>query len=163
MNISQAGIDLIIGSEGFRADSYQDQKNIWTIGYGTTHIGGVPVTEGMVCTPAQAVQWLLADLQYFECQIQDILNVPVTQNQFDALCSLVYNIGPENFRTSSVAKMINQSNYKTAQARFLLWNKIKVKGKYVVDLGLTRRRVREAALFGPLSANELVSVYHVRV
>jgi lysozyme len=159
MNISDKGLALIKSFEQFRAEAYLDAVGVPTIGWGTTHINGQPVKLGMSCTMEQATQWMLADLAEFENFIQDKVNVPLTQNQFDALCSLVYNIGDENFEESSVLREINQKDYKTAQARFLLWNK--AGGK--VLRGLSRRRVAEAAMFGPLTADELVQTYHIAV
>lgn len=159
MNISDKGLALIKSFEQFKAEAYLDAVGVPTIGWGTTRIDGQPVKLGMSCTMEQATVWLMHDLQEFENFIQDKVNVPLTQNQFDALCSLVYNIGTTNFASSSVLSMINKKDYKTAQARFLLWNK--AGGK--VLKGLTRRRVAEAELFGPVSAPELVATYHVIV
>jgi lysozyme len=159
MNISDAGLTLIKSFESFQADAYLDAVGIPTIGYGTTKIDGQPVKLGMTCTMQEATGWLKSDLSKFEDFIQDKVNVPLTQNQFDALCSLVYNIGPGNFQSSSCLLALNQKQYKTAQARFLLWNK--AKGK--VLKGLSRRRVAEAAMFGPLSSQELIETYHIEV
>jgi lysozyme len=159
MNIGDAGLTLIKQFESFRAASYLDGVGIPTIGYGTTHIDGKPVTLGMTCTMQEATTWLQQDMQEFENFIQDKVNVPLTQNEFDALCSLVYNIGPGNFGKSSLLVALNQRQFKTAQARFLLWNR--AGGQ--IELGLSRRRVAEAALFGPLTSQELVDTYHIKV
>jgi lysozyme len=159
MNISDAGVTLIEGFEAFRAEAYLDGVGIPTIGYGTTKIKGEPVKLGMTCTKQEATTWLKDDMNEFENFIQDKVNVPLTQNEFDALCSLVYNIGPGNFEKSSVLIAINQRQFKTAQARFLLWNR--AGGQ--IELGLSRRRVAEAALFGPLTSQELVNTYHIKV
>jgi lysozyme len=159
MNISDTGLSLIKQFESFRADAYLDAVGIPTIGYGTTRINGQPVKLGMTCTEAQATQYMRSDLQGFEDSIQDKVNVPLTQNQFDALCSLVYNIGVGNFAKSSLLIALNQNSYRIAQARFLLWNK--AGGK--VLKGLVRRRLAEAELFGPLSQKELIDSFHVEI
>lgn len=159
MNIGDAGLTLIKGFEQFRSDAYLDAVGIPTIGYGTTHIDGQPVKMGTKCTEAQASAWLRSDLDRFEDDIQNALNVPVTQAQFDALCSLVYNIGPTNFKKSSVLSCLNNGDIKTAQARFLLWNK--AGGKTLK--GLTRRRLAEAVMFGPLSREELIDTFNLDV
>jgi lysozyme len=100
-----------------------------------------------------------ADMEHFENDIQQALNVPVTQPQFDALCSLVYNIGPGNFKKSSVLSCLNSGDVKRAQARFLLWNK--AGGKTL--RGLTRRRLAEAVMFGPVCREELIDTYNLDV
>src|SRR5690348_4175879 len=84
--------------EGLRLQAYQDGAGVWTIGYGTTRIAGRPVTPGMICSKAQAVDWLHTHLLEISLQIDSALKVPVTQRQFDALVSLVYNAGVGAFQ-----------------------------------------------------------------
>lgn len=159
MNISNTGLDLIKRYEQFRSEAYLDAIGVPTIGWGTTRINGERVKLGMTCTKEQAEIWMRSDLQQFENDIQDKVNVPLTQNQFDALCSLVYNIGTTNFSKSSILTNLNLKQYTAAQPRFLLWNK--AGGK--VLRGLTRRRLDEAVLFGPLSRQQLIDTYHLDV
>ena len=70
------------------------------------------------------------------------MTVPLTQNQFDALVSLTYNIGSGAFNNSTLLKL-NKGDYQGAADQFLVWNK--ADGK--VMKGLVRRREAERALF----------------
>jgi lysozyme len=159
MNISPQGLAMIKQFEGFSLKAYLDPVQIPTIGYGTIAIHGRPVKMGMVITEAQASEYLLADLQKFEDAVNQAVNVPLTQEQFDALVSFTYNLGPGNLRASTLLKMINAGRLEEAQPQFLRWNR--AGGK--VFKGLTRRRLAEAALFGPRSASELIRMYRLVV
>ena len=69
--------------------------------------------------------------------------VSLTQNQFDALVSWVYNLGPTNFRKSTMLKVLNDGNYDEVPYQMKRWNK--AGGK--VLKGLVIRREAEAELF----------------
>jgi lysozyme len=141
-----SNVDLIKESEGLKLYSYlPTPHDKWTIGYG--HTKGV--TKGQHVTPEQAEEFLREDLAWVEKVINDRVKVPITQNQFDALASLVFNIGEGNFVTSSVLRFLNSKDYKAAADHFCLWNKQrnKVTGKLEVLNGLTIRRTKEKELF----------------
>ncbi|MGP4772512.1 lysozyme [Acinetobacter sp. PFS20] len=141
---SQVGIDLIASFEDTRFKAYDDGVGIWTIGIGTTvYPNGVEVKEGDTCTLEQAKSYFKQDLAKFEKTVNDSVKVPLTQNQFDALVSLTYNIGSSAFKSSTLLKKLNKRDYQGAADQFTLWNK--AKGK-ILD-GLTRRRAAERALF----------------
>lgn len=163
MITSQSGRNLIKAFEGFVDHSYQDSVGIWTIGYGTTRVNGSPVQPGMTCTSAQAEQYLTADLAAAEHCVNSKTTQPLAQNQFDACVSLSYNIGCANFSGSTLLRMINAGDLDNAQPQFLRWNKAHSANGYVALKGLTRRRLAEAALFGPISADDLVSSYSLDV
>src|SRR5690348_2304409 len=76
---SQAGLRLTEGEEGLRLAAYRDQGGVWTIGYGHTY----GVRAGDRCTRAQAVCWLLGDLQAAERAVNCFVRVPLTQGEFD--------------------------------------------------------------------------------
>lgn len=143
--INQAALDLIKEFEGFMAHAYKDSVGVVTIGYGTTAAAGVGITPalGMVITEAQAVGYLNAAVNKFADQVLRRLVHPATPNQFGAMVSLAYNIGPGNFAKSSVLRKFNAGDNAGAAASFKLWNKA---GGRVLP-GLTRRRAAEAALF----------------
>jgi lysozyme len=162
--VSQQGIKLIQMFESFSAKAYSDMVGVPTIGYGTTHYpNGNPVKIGDICTPIQAQTYLMHDLQKFEDTINTHLSRDPTQEQFDAMASLTYNIGGGNFLSSSVLHNFNAGLINQAQASFLMWNKVHENGQLVPAKGLTRRRVAEAALFGPLSAQDLISQHRLDV
>lgn len=150
MQISSKGIDELRGSEGFRAKAYTDRKGVWTIGYGHTgKVDGVPVGAGMQITKAKAEELLRNRLVEFENAVNNNINVPLTQDQYDVLVSLAYNIGANGFKNSSVAKLLNEGNYQAAADELLEYNQVKDKhlGYRVFDQGVFNRRVREREHF----------------
>ena len=137
-------VDGIRGHEGLRLVAYLDSVGVWTIGYGDT---GPDVVKGLTITKVQAEERLRKRLREFEGYVNRAVKVKLTQNQFDALVSLVYNIGPTNFNASTLLRKLNASDYVGAADQFLVWNKGRVDGKLVVINGLTNRRHEERELF----------------
>jgi lysozyme len=147
LRTTQEGINLIKGFEGLKLTAYRDVAGIWTIGYGTTIYNGKPVTQGMTITQAQAEEAFMKDVDKFENGIEQMIQVPVKPNQFDALVSLTYNIGREGLRQSTVLRELNAGNYEKAADAFLLWNKATVNGVRQVIEGLKNRRIKEREYF----------------
>lgn len=144
MRISQRGLDLIKTFEGLELEAYQDIVGIWTIGYGHTSEAGPPkVVPGMEITEEEAEEILRNDVVPFERAVEKAVNVPLTQNMFDALVSITFNIGPGAMRSSTFIRRLNEGNYEGAADALLMWNKA---GGKVVN-GLKRRREAERALF----------------
>lgn len=141
MKINQAGIDLIKSFEGCKLQAYDDplHPGLITIGYG--HTGGVKL--GTTITQDQADAFLLSDLLNFESSVSKLVNVSLTDNQFSALVSFAYNLGPHTLQTSSLLKLLNQGHYSLAADEFLKWTHSN--GQVVP--GLVRRREAERALF----------------
>ena len=139
MKISQEGIDLIKHFEGSELESYRCSANVLTIGYGTTK----NVVEGMKISQHQAEELLMKDLEEFEEYVEDLIDVPLEQNQFDALVAWTYNLGPTNLKTSTLRKVLNKGAYDDVAEQIKRWNK--ANGK--VLKGLVRRRNAEAELF----------------
>lgn len=142
MQISEKGKGLIKDSEGCALKAYPDPGTggkPWTIGHGHTH----NVSKGDVITQAQAEQFLRDDLQPIYITIETCVKVPLNQNQFDALCSFIFNVGGGNFAKSTLLKKLNAGDYAGAADEFLRWNK--AAGK--VLLGLDIRRSKERSLF----------------
>lgn len=159
MVTSKAGRDLIKKFEALRLEGYLDAIGIPTIGWGTTIMEGRAVRVGERITLEQAEEFFAKDLATFENYVRDLVNVPLTQPQFDALVSFTYNLGPTNLRKSTLLKLINQGRLKEAQPQFLRWNRAANK----VLKGLTRRRLAEAVLFGPMPAQDLIAIYKLVV
>ena len=139
MSISPAGIAMIQAHEGLRLTAYRDAGGVWTIGYGST--GGV--RRGMTITRDQAVLRLYQDLDEAEATINSRVTVPLTQPQFDALTSLVFNIGGGAFRKSTLLQKLNTGDYAEAAAEFPRW--VKARGRILP--GLVIRRAAERQLF----------------
>lgn len=139
MRISQKGLDIIKKFEGCKLESYICPAGVWTIGYGTTK-GVVP---GMKITKEKAEELLKLDIEKFEKTVLNLVNVDLSQCQFDALVSFTYNLGGGNLSTSTLLKKLNNKDYYGASQEFIKWNKSKGK----VLSGLTRRREDERNLF----------------
>jgi lysozyme len=139
MNLGYNGTKILKFFEGCRLTAYQDSVGVWTIGYG--HTKGVHA--GMSITQEEAEQMLLTELEEYEGYIEKYVTVPLTQNQFDALVVWVYNLGPTNFRRSTLLKELNSGNYTAAGNEITKWNK--AGGKVLA--GLVKRREAEAELF----------------
>lgn len=143
MKTSQQGLDFIKQREAFRSEAYQDVGGIWTIGYGTTMIDGRPVKPGMKITKEEALRLKAKDIEQFENVVNKAVTVPLSQNEFDALVSLAYNIGGGAFSKSTLVKKLNAGDREGAKQEFMKWNK--VSGKEVT--GLSNRRGMEAEMF----------------
>ena len=143
MQCSDLGIDLIKEFEGFRNKAYQCSAGVWTIGYGTTVVNGVPVKKGDTCTVEEAEEYLATDIDNFLTSIEDSIIIELSQNQIDAIGCFTYNVGVGAFKKSTLLKKINASDFDGAANEFLKWNKA---GGQVLA-GLTRRREAERKLF----------------
>lgn len=139
----ESGKNLIKEFEGFRATAYICPAGVVTIGYGTTQILGTPVQLGTQITTHEAERFLEEDLKKFETAVNKNVSVELTQNQFDAVVSFVYNVGIGNFIKSTLLKKLNAAKFAEAANEFLKWNKANKK----VLAGLTRRRAAERELF----------------
>lgn len=115
MNISQAGLDAIKRREGLRLIAYPDAGG-FSIGYG--HFGA---KEGDTCAEEQASVWLMEDIKHCEDVINLRVEVPLTQNQFDALCSFAYNEGVGAFVGSTLLAKLNAGDYDGAVNEFAHW------------------------------------------
>lgn len=148
MSISQNGIDLIKSFEGLRLTAYKAlvTEKYYTIGYG--HYGS-DVHPGQTITEKQAEDLLRKDLQAYVDGVNEGLKITVSQNQFDALVSLCYNIGISAFKSSSLLKRLNEGDVAGAASEFDLWIH---SGGRVID-GLVNRRNKEQALFNAPSSN----------
>lgn len=140
MKISEKGLGLIRSFEGLELKSYKDSIGILTIGYGST---GSHVKSGMVITKEEAEDLLKQDVSRFESGVNNLVKVPLTQNQFDALVSFSFNLGLGNLKSSTLLKKLNISDYSGAANEFLRWNRA---GGKVLN-GLTRRRQAEKDMF----------------
>jgi GH24 family phage-related lysozyme (muramidase) len=131
-----------------RFDAYPDPATggaPWTIGWGST---GPDITKGTVWTQAQCDARMKRDADAFAAKVAGLIGTtPTTQNQFDALVALAYNIGPATLASSTLLARHKARDYAGARAQFARWNK--ANGQ--VMPGLTKRRAAEAALYGRAS------------
>lgn len=156
MDISTAlgyAVTIIYGSEGFATAAYLDRlakPPIWTIGRGTTRVGGKPVTQGMTCTVTQADAWAAEDMRAAANFVLHVIKVPLNDRQLGALTSLCYNIGDGNFARSTVLAALNLGQYDVAADRLLDYDE--AGGKVLSGLETRRRRERAMFLAGQPSA-----------
>lgn len=148
INLSQEGLDFLANQEGFKEKAYKDNAGIWTVGFGSTTYKGKPVTEKTVITKQEALEEKKKYVEEVQSTLASNLKVPVTQNQYDALVSLGYNIGRTALAKSSIIAKLNAGK-KIMKEDFLAFNKLtdsKTK-KLVANLGLENRRNKEFELF----------------
>ena len=147
MKTSIEGLALIKKFEGLELEAYKCAAGVWTIGYGHTK----DVQAGDVWSESHADYMLEVELEEFEGYINDNVTVALSQNQFDALVSWVYNLGPANLKASTMLKVLNSGDYEGVPAQIKRWNKA---GGKVLE-GLIRRREAEALLFVGRDWNEV--------
>ena len=139
MQISEEGLALIKKFEGCELKAYRCPANVLTIGYG--HIKDVK--EGDQITKEEANYMLQEEIIEYEGYVNDMVDVELNQSQYDSLCAWVYNLGPTNFQSSTLLKVLNEGKYNEIPQQIKRWNKA---GGEVLD-GLIRRREAEALLF----------------
>ena len=120
MKTSPAGISALAFREGIRTQAYQDIRGIWTIGVGHT---GPEVHRGLVWKLSEVLIQLTKDVSICEASINTRVKVKLTQNQFDALVSVAFNIGVFGFAGSTFLLLLNQGRYAAAADAMLAWNK----------------------------------------
>ena len=151
MKISENGLKLIQEFESFVNAPYLDSARVWTIGYGSTYYPNgkpvtgrdKPITRGYADTIQRHVIATDFEPVINELLKREIANGFVTQNMYDALISLTYNIGVNGFKRSSVLRLLKQGDKENASNAFLLWN---TAGGKVLK-GLVNRRKKERELF----------------
>ncbi len=140
MNIGPQGIALIQSYEKCRLSAYlPTPHDVPTIGFG--HTKGVSM--GDACTQEEADAWFLEDIAWVEECINKAVTAFLSQPEFDALCSLCFNIGCSAFGKSTLVKLLNQADFDGASKEFLKWDK--QHGQALA--GLTARRTAEQTLF----------------
>ncbi|MEW5684402.1 MAG: glycoside hydrolase family protein [Pseudomonadota bacterium] len=141
--VSRAAIELIKRFEGYRRHAAQLPDGRWMIGYGHT----LTAREGAEVAEPDAEALLVYDLIAVQHAVNEALFAPLSQNQFDALCSFAFNIGLDNFRRSQVVKRLNAGAAVQAACAMELWRKADYEGERIVVDALVRRRAAEKALF----------------
>ena len=138
MAIAESTLDFITKEEGSRNKAYKDSKGLPTIGVG--HLIRPAEQHLLTATLSddEVKELLRSDLKWCSEAVESSVKVSLTQNQFDALYSLCFNIGASAFKNSTVVRKINENDLKGAADAILMWNKPAV---------LQKRRERERALF----------------
>jgi lysozyme len=144
--IGTKGLDLIKSFEGLKLKPYLCPAKVPTVGYGSTFYENdkkVKLTDPSI-TEQRASELLLDSLKGFERYVDSYCRDDINQNQFDALVSFCYNLGPANLKSSTLLKKANVNpNDPTIAQEFLRWNKA---GGRALK-GLTKRRQAESNLY----------------
>lgn len=139
LTISKRGLQFIRKWEALRLVAYKDGGGVWTVGYGHTE----NVYAGMTISEPQAESLLRTDVLVVEQALRQLVTVPLGQSEYDALSSFVFNVGREQFRTSTLLRMLNSMDYDGAADQLLRW--VHDNGKEVQ--GLVNRRRDERLMF----------------
>ena len=140
MKLGEQGKALIHSYEQCRLEAYMPTPDdVPTIGWGHTRA----VAMGDTCTQEQADAWFLEDIAWVEDCVNRSVTALLEPNEFDALCSLCFNIGCKAFSGSTLVRLLNAGDYDGASEQFKVWNK--QRGEVLA--GLTKRRAAEESLF----------------
>lgn len=143
MKTTENGIKIIKDNEGCKLKAYKCPVGVWTIGYGHTN----DVKSRDEITIAKATEFLQEDLSRFETSVKK-LDLDINQNQFDALVSFCYNVGPGNLAKSTLIRKAKvDPNNPTIRDEFNKWVKGRIKGVLQTLPGLVKRRKQEADLY----------------
>lgn len=137
-SLNKAG-RLIAEFEGFSSTVYRCQAGVRTIGYGHTR----DVVDGQTITKEDALRLLMSELSTLQKALASVIHVDVTEGQFVAILSLVYNIGVGKFRTSTLLRELNKENFVNAGNEFARWIYVKKQP----NEGLMKRREKEREVF----------------
>lgn len=158
--ISQKGLDIIKQFEGTENCIYQDVAGLDTIGTGhlitAEEKASGRFADGCI-SDAEADQLLLEDVDRTQKAIRGCVKQPLTQEQYDALTSMAFNIGPSAFCSSTLVKRINAGNYQAVPNEMMRWTKARQNGVLVVNQGLVNRRRAEAQLFAQAPSTDVTS------
>lgn len=142
-HITQEGLDLIKRFEGFSSTVY-----ICPAGYPTIGSGHVVRDEekGRFDTgidQEQGEELLRRDAHVAERAVLQLITVPLTDGQFDALVSFTFNLGSGALQRSTLRRKLNRQEYASAAGEFGRW--VWAGGHRLK--GLVRRRRAERAVF----------------
>lgn len=147
--IPQAAFDLIKQQESYVGHAYNDRGSL-AIGYGhTSKIGPPAVNLGDTMTEPQAANLLVSDVTTLVGTIMPFIKAHASPNELGAFASFTYNLGQNNFASSTLLKKFNAGDKAGAANEFLKWNKSTNPETHVKEVlpGLTKRRAKERELF----------------
>jgi len=137
------GVKFIQSFEALKLKAYKDSVGVWTIGWGHTR----DVEKGDRITEEEAEKFIVEDIKVAEADINRFVEVELSENEFSALTSWVFNLGGGNLKTSTMLRRLNEGKKKEAANEMLRWDKAKVDGRMITLRGLTRRREAERIMF----------------
>jgi lysozyme len=152
MRISEEGLDLIKRSEGFVAVVYKDQAGLPPIGYGHLLTAKDKKTGRFTnrrLTLEVAEDLLRRDVAAAEDAVTTLVQVELTQRQFDALVDFTFNLGASALAQSTLLRKLNRGDYEAVPKELRRWIKVRdpKTGELETSYGLMRRRKREIELW----------------
>lgn len=159
-SLSENAINILASPnfENNKLKAYPDEGGRMTIGIGHL-LTTKELNTGMIEIGAELVNWkdgiteqqsrtlCIQDMAKYEKTVNDCVNTELTQNQYDALVFLCFNIGVDGFKNSTVVKMLNSEQYDKVPDAIRMWNKISKNGKLVISQGLINRREKEIKIW----------------
>ena len=139
-HITQDGIDLIKRFEGFSSTVYICPAGYPTIGYGNLVRSGESFNE---ISETEAEELLRKDVESAERAVLRLVNLPLTDGQFDALVSFTFNLGSGALQRSTLRRKVNREEHDEVPAQFKRW--VWAGGRKLN--GLIKRRSAEAGLY----------------
>lgn len=145
MRVSDAGLAMLKELEGCKLEPYECSAGVATVGYGATYgLDGEPIDMCQApISQAEAEQLFERDVNKFGEGVLSLIDVPLTQAQFDALVSFSYNVGLGAFGESTLRRKLLECDYMGASEEFPKW--CYAGGE--ISQGLANRRVKEQAMF----------------
>ncbi len=140
MKTSDVGLTFTSVSEGREHKAYKDTGGVWTIGVGHT---GPDVYKGLMADDLQILVWLKEDIKDAEEMVGRLVTVALTQGQYDALVDFAFNVGEDQFDSSTLLRKLNQGDYAGAANEFKRW--VHDDGK--VQPGLVKRAMGRRDMF----------------
>jgi lysozyme len=142
-HITENGLKLIMGFEGFSNTIYLDEAGLQTIGYGHLILPHKKFSFKNGISKIDAESLLKQDVQLAENAVARLIKVPLTNHQFDALVSFTFNLGAGALQRSTLRHKVNRQEHDAVPAEFMRW--IYANGRKIP--GLIRRRTAEAELY----------------
>lgn len=144
--VNNRGLALIRSFESYSPVAYVCPAGKMTIGWGHT---GVDVHAGMKISLARAEDLLREDVANASRAVQRMVDVPLTENEFGALVSFVFNLGGMSLFGSTLRRRLLEGNFQAAADEFIRWSKVRnpKTGELETCEGLIRRREDERELF----------------
>lgn len=155
--VSNEAQQLIKRWEGLRLKPYRDAAGYWTVGFGHLLSRDKNANPGPTITMEQAEAYFQKDLARAAKSVSNLIKAPLTDGQYGALVSFVFNLGGGNLEISTLRKKVNANpSDPSIEAEFLKWINVRRQGKLTPLQGLRNRRREEAALYfqaSPVASN----------
>jgi lysozyme len=144
MTPSESLVEFVKRWEGLKLEASPDPlvPGVWDVGYGKVIKLGKDSAKPVI-TREQADTWLREDLASFAEAVDEMVRPTLAQHEFDALCSLAYNVGAKALAASTLMRKLNANDFQGCAEEFPRW--IRAGGRIVQ--GLVKRRQAERAMF----------------